>query len=163
MRSPMSIGGQLGGGLRVRWWSVCSGSTNAQAFSRTAHGTNSRVVLGPRSSLQGGSVVPVAYFGDGRVRGSQTEHEWLQEQLQREQHPVKGSRKKTLPEQQLVKIVKKGLSEGIARFVYAMDILTEDELHRGRKQLRTTRTRLIWTATELWPPGQAQSERGPIL
>ncbi|KAH8361682.1 hypothetical protein KR084_011457, partial [Drosophila pseudotakahashii] len=36
--------------------------------------------------------------------------------------------KKPLSERQLVKIVKKGLREGIARFVYAMDLLTVDEL-----------------------------------
>jgi len=36
--------------------------------------------------------------------------------------------KKPMPERQFVKVVKKGLRDGIARYVYAMDVLTVDEL-----------------------------------
>jgi len=33
-----------------------------------------------------------------------------------------------MSERQLVKVVKKGLRDGIARYVYAMDVLTVDDL-----------------------------------
>jgi len=33
-----------------------------------------------------------------------------------------------MPERQLVKVLKKGLRDGIAKYVYAMDVLTVDEL-----------------------------------
>ncbi|XP_043064377.1 uncharacterized protein LOC122320280 [Drosophila ficusphila] len=35
-----------------------------------------------------------------------------------------------MPERQLVKVVKKGLRDGVARFVYAMEIFTVDELRQ---------------------------------
>ncbi|KAH8320102.1 hypothetical protein KR059_004785, partial [Drosophila kikkawai] len=38
--------------------------------------------------------------------------------------------KKPKPERHLVKVMKKGLREGIARFVYAMELLTVDELRQ---------------------------------
>ncbi|KAH8280795.1 hypothetical protein KR054_012346, partial [Drosophila jambulina] len=38
--------------------------------------------------------------------------------------------KKPMPERHLVKVMKKGLREGIARFVYAMELLTVDELRQ---------------------------------
>jgi len=39
--------------------------------------------------------------------------------------------KKSMPERQLPKVVPKGLREGIARLIYAMDVLTVDELREG--------------------------------
>jgi len=76
-----------------------------------------------------------------RFRGHQTEHERMHELLQREQQPGESADdyihamqqlasrlKKPMPERQLVKVVKKGLRDGIARYVYAMDVLTVDEL-----------------------------------
>ncbi|KAH8259099.1 hypothetical protein KR038_007961, partial [Drosophila bunnanda] len=38
--------------------------------------------------------------------------------------------RKPMPERHLVKVMKKGLREGIARFVYAMELLTVDELRQ---------------------------------
>jgi len=65
----------------------------------------------------------------------------MHELLQREQQPGESADdyihamqqlasrlKKPMPERQLVKVVKKGLRDGIARYVYAMDVLTVDEL-----------------------------------
>jgi len=62
-----------------------------------------------------------------RFRGHQTQHERTHEQ------PGEGvddfiTPEKLIPERQLVNVLKKGLRNGIARFYYAMDVLTVDEL-----------------------------------
>jgi len=96
-----------------------------------------------------------------RFRGHQTEQERMHELLQREQQPGKSADdyihsmqqlplrlKKPMPERQLVKVVKKGLRDGIARDVYAMDelrhasCLTESPKGKGALQdeeIQTTR------------------------
>ncbi|XP_052854735.1 uncharacterized protein LOC128263689 [Drosophila gunungcola] len=79
----------------------------------------------------------------GRFRWHQTEHDRMPQLLQREQQPGEGvddfvhamqqlaaRMKRPLSERQLIKIIKKGLRESIARFVYAMDVLTVDELRK---------------------------------
>ncbi|XP_062139335.1 uncharacterized protein LOC133847991 [Drosophila sulfurigaster albostrigata] len=78
-----------------------------------------------------------------RFRGYQTEHDLMRELLQREQQSSESvddyihhmqrlaSRfQKPLRDRELVKIIKRGLKEGLARYVYAMDILTVDELRQ---------------------------------
>jgi len=78
----------------------------------------------------------------------------MHELLQREQQPGESADdyihsmqqlasrlKKPMPERQLVKVVKKGLRDGIARYVYAMDVLTVDELREECVEVeRTTST-----------------------
>ncbi|KAL7725668.1 hypothetical protein ACLKA6_004534 [Drosophila palustris] len=78
-----------------------------------------------------------------RFRGYQTEHDLMQELLQREQNANEGvddyihhmrqlaSRfQKPLRDRELVKIIKRGLKESVAKYVYAMDIITVDELRQ---------------------------------
>ncbi|KAM8701328.1 hypothetical protein ACLKA7_005229, partial [Drosophila subpalustris] len=78
-----------------------------------------------------------------RFHGYQTEHDLMQELLQREQNANEGvddyihhmrqlaSRfQKPLRDRELVKIIKRGLKESLAKYVYAIDVVTVDELRQ---------------------------------
>nr|pir hypothetical protein 1 - fruit fly (Drosophila virilis) retrotransposon Ulysses [Drosophila virilis]CAA39966.1 unnamed protein product [Drosophila virilis] len=78
-----------------------------------------------------------------RFRGYQTEHEVMQELLQREQQASEGVDdyihhmrqlaarfQKPLRDRELVRIIKRGLKESLAKYIYAMDVLTVDELRQ---------------------------------
>ncbi|KAL7734776.1 hypothetical protein ACLKA6_011063 [Drosophila palustris] len=91
-------------------------------------------------------------------RGTQTEHDKMHELMQREQgrgesavdfiHAIQklASRlREPLPEARLIKIAKKGLRDDLARYVYALDVYTMDQLRDecsevekafGRRNLR---------------------------
>ncbi|KAL7735941.1 hypothetical protein ACLKA6_002381 [Drosophila palustris] len=104
-----------------------------------------------------------------RFRGYQTEHDLMQELLQREQNANEGvddyihhmrqlaSRfQKPLRDRELVKIIKRGLKESVAKYVYAMDIITVDELRQEcieSRRLKTWRRRheAPIDLLELWP------------
>ncbi|KAL7735146.1 hypothetical protein ACLKA6_008408 [Drosophila palustris] len=107
-------------------------------------------------------------------RGAQTEHDKMHELMQREQgrgesavdfiHAIQklASRlREPLPEARLIKIAKKGLRDDLARYVYALDVYTMDQLRDecsevekafGRRNLRP--------AFDVKPPPRFGAPRG---
>jgi hypothetical protein len=67
--------------------------------------------------------------------------------------------RKPMAERHLVKIIKKGFRENIARFVYAMDILTVDELRDESKEVERNfgrRGRAAYTQQPAYPNFKAR-------
>ncbi|KAM8707500.1 hypothetical protein ACLKA7_005044 [Drosophila subpalustris] len=107
-------------------------------------------------------------------RGTQTEHDKMHELMQREQgrdesavdfiHSIQklvSRLRKPLPEARLIKISKKGLRDDLARYVYALDVYTMDQLRDECSEVeKAFGRRNPRTAFDAKPPPRFGAPRG---